>query len=288
MTTTTCKYGFTRAAVNKWLMTHVKVAAFATAALVAPAADAANDLLVAPTRLEFDNRTRSREVILSNIGDKTATYRITLVARRMTDDGTLEEVEIPNDAESQTMDMISYAPRRVVLEPNQPQAIRVAVRKPADLAAGEYRVHMLLRAIPDAAPVVAATAAPAEGFAIQLIPIYGITIPIIVRHGELKATADIRAPHIVREDGLEKIGFELTRSGDRSTYGEIRVIKPGRADPVAMAKGIAVYTEVASRSVVLPTDPAYAGPLAGPATIQYFELEGDVARFVAETRTDLK
>ena len=46
--------------------------------------------------------------------------------------------------------MIVYAPRRVTLAPRQPQSIRIAARAPQGLPDGEYRVHMLFRAIPPA------------------------------------------------------------------------------------------------------------------------------------------
>ena len=54
-------------------------------------AQAAGDLLVAPTRVVLDG-DRGTEVILNNIGSETATYRISLELRRMTPDGRLEEV----------------------------------------------------------------------------------------------------------------------------------------------------------------------------------------------------
>lgn len=289
MTKSTCKHGFTRFTVNKWLMKHAKVAlvALGFAAGAAGPARAANDLLVAPTRLEFTNRTRSAEAILVNIGQKAATYRISLVVRRMTADGRLDEIDAPSADEQRALDMVSFAPRRVVLQPNQPQAIRVAIRKPADLANGEYRVHMMFRAVPDANPAVAASDVPAQGFAIRLIPIYGITIPVIIRDGALAAEASIEAPRIEREGGKDMVAFDLSRTGNRSTYGEVRVLKPGRAEPIIQAKGLAVYTEVARRKVLLPVRDDYTGPLKGPATIQYFEIEGDALRLVSEKKVEL-
>ena len=123
--------------------------ALATAAIAAPAPVLANDLLVAPTRVVLEG-SRGTQVILNNIGTEEATYRISLELRRMTADGGLEEVEIPNETEEAALGMIRYAPRRVVLPPNQPQAIRIGARAPEGLPDGEYRVHMLFRAIPRA------------------------------------------------------------------------------------------------------------------------------------------
>ncbi len=127
--------------------------------LTAPAAHAGvGDLLVAPTRVVL-NGSRGTEVILNNIGDDVATYRVSAELRRMTPEGKLVEVELPNDKEKAAQEMVLYAPRKVTLPPNQPQAIRLSARAPAGLPDGEYRVHMLFRAIPPPPPV----AAPKEG-----------------------------------------------------------------------------------------------------------------------------
>jgi|GEM_PF-6075543 len=95
---------------------------------MAGSAQAAGDLLVAPTRVVLDG-ARGTEVILNNIDSETATYRVSLEVRRMNADGTLDEIEPEKAtaAEAQALSMITYAPRRVELAPNQPQAIRISV-----------------------------------------------------------------------------------------------------------------------------------------------------------------
>lgn len=260
--------------------------ALALIAAAAPAV-AAGDLLVAPTRVVLDG-SRGTEVILNNIGDETATYRISLELRRMTVEGKLEEVAAPSAAEQAALGMIAYAPRRVTLPPGQPQAIRLGVRAPADLPDGEYRVHMLFRAVPDAKPVGAPAAERKGGISIALTPIYGVTIPVIVRRGALSATAAIANPRVVREGGREAISFDLSRQGNRSVYGEVRVLKPGLKDPAVLARGVAVYHEVGTRNVTLAVRPEFAGTLAGPATIQYVEPAEDGGRTIAEAQVVLR
>ena len=127
--------------------------------------------------------------------------------------------------------MILYAPRRVTLPPNQPQSIRMSARAPEGLPDGEYRVHMLFRAIPPPRPAVAPQKV--EGVAFQLTPIYGVTIPVIVRLGNLEAKAGLANVRKVTEDGKPAIALDISRSGDRSTFGEVRVLKAGVADPIA-------------------------------------------------------
>jgi hypothetical protein len=253
----------------------------------APASAGVGDLLVAPTRLVL-NGGRSAEIILNNIGDEPATYRISAEFRRMKADGSLEEVTDPNDAEKTASDMIIFAPRRVTLAPHEPQSIRIAARPPAGLADGEYRVHLLFRAIPPATPVEQPASAPSKGVSFKLIPVYGVTIPVIVRLGNLNVEASISDVHVEQVDGQPEIALELSRSGQRSTFGEVRVMKAGVKDPIASARAVAVYTEIDKRKVLVPLNEAYKGSLAGPVTVQYVETYDDGSKTIAETQAVLR
>jgi len=254
--------------------------------LAATPALAAGDLLVAPTRVVLHG-ARGTEVILNNIGSETATYRISLELRRMTTAGQLDEVSTPSIEEKAALAMIAFAPRRVTLPPYQPQAIRIGIRAPQGLPDGEYRAHMLFRAIPDA-KVATAPKAPASGISIALTPIYGVTIPIIVRRGQLTATAAIANAKLATLDGHQAVSFDLSRSGTRSVYGEVRVLKPGNSKPVVLARGVAVYNEIGRRNVTLPVSSDVKTSIAGPATIQYVELGEDGERTLAEAKVVLR
>src|SRR5918993_46047 len=239
-----------------------------------PARAGIGDLLVAPTRLVLDGR-KGAEVILNNIGDEPATYRISVEFRRMTPDGGLVDVEQPTAEDKLAEEMILYAPRRVTLAPHQPQSVRVSARAPQGLPDGEYRVHLLFRAIPPAHPVTAPPAEPAKGVRFALTPVYGVTIPVIVRFGNLQAKAGIANVRVETREGKPAVALDLSRSGDRSTYGEVRVLKPGVKNPIAIQKAVAVYKEVATRKVSIPVDEAFKGDVRGPVTVQYVETYAD-------------
>ena len=246
--------------------------AAALGAAAAPA-HAAGDLLVAPTRVILDG-SRGTEVVLNNIGSEPATYRISLEIKRMTAVGGLDEIAEENatPAERAALDMIAFSPRRVTLPPNQPQVVRVGVRVPEGTPAGEYRAHMLFRAVPDAVATNAAEAKPAStGVSIALTPIYGITIPVIVRVGDLGAEAAIGDAWVSEGAEGPAFNFDLSRTGDRSVYGDIEVTRPGVAEPLLVARGIAVYPEVAARTVSLRVPDDVAAKLKGPVRIRYSE-----------------
>jgi P pilus assembly chaperone PapD len=259
--------------------------AIGSAAFSAPGG---GDLLVAPTRVVLDGG-RGTEVILNNIGAAPATYRVSLELRRMMADGGFEEITTANanEQEQKALSMISYAPRRVVLAPNQPQSIRIGLRPPVGLPDGEYRAHMLFRAIPESKPVAAA--ADPKGVSISLTPIYGVTIPIIVRRGTLKATAALADVKIIKDDGKPALSLAISRSGTRSTYGRIRVLQAGSSQPVFEVRGVAVYPELKQRTVRLILPPEVAAKLAGEqATVQYMEDAGAGGGVIAELKTVIR
>ncbi len=249
---------------------------------------AAGDLLVAPTRVVLDG-PRGAEVVLNNIGEETATYRVSLELKRMTANGTLEDVN-PEDAtpaEQAMLDMLFYSPRRITLPPNQPQTIRLGVRPPAGLPDGEYRAHLLFRAVRDAVPAVQPVAA-GSGVSIALTPIYGVTIPVIVRQGNLSATAAIANPRIESDGEEHALRFDLSKQGNRSVYGEVIVERPGVAEPLLVARGIALYAELDQRVVTLPLAPEQVEALRGPVRIRYLEDRDAGGASLAEVSSVLR
>ena len=297
--------------------------ALCAAGVAASAQAGVGDLLVAPTRLVLENG-RGTEVVLNNIGTDTANYRISLELRRMDAAGNL--VDVPEasitEHEKTTLSIISYAPRRVTLPPNQPQSIRVGIRPPADLPDGEYRAHMVFRAIPDA---VAATTPITNTLSIKLTPIYGVVIPVIVRRGSLAVKAQISDVHIgvihaspqtfappldslaknatpkprvvvqprhEEEPPVPALSFALSRQGTRSVYGNIRVLRAGLSKPLFEAKGIAVYAEIDHRTVEFPLKPNMTDEqitaLKGPVTVEYREPDDLGSGLIASTQAVLR
>jgi len=275
--------------MNMWTrsMLAASVIAAPFLALSTSAHAGVGDLLVAPTRIVLDGR-KGGEIILNNIGDEPATYRVSVEFRRMTKDGDLVDVTTPSATDKAAEDMIVYAPRKVTLAPHEPQAIRIAARPPQGLPDGEYRVHMLFRAIPPATPVVQSDAEKPKGVQFKLTPIYGVTIPLIIRLGNLQASAGITNVQLEKKGDAEAVGLDLTRTGSRSTFGEVRVMKAGFKDPIAVQKGVAVYTEVGQRHVSILVPEASRTAAAGAVTVEYLETYDDGTHLLAQTDAVLR
>ena len=205
----------------------------------------------------------------------------------MMPDGSIEEVAKSSPGYTSARDMILCATKPITLPPNQQQSMRIMARAPKGLQAAEYQVHMLFRAVPPPRP-----AAPApgqvKGIAFEIRPIYGVAIPVIVRLGNLEAKAGIANVQLTSDKGKPAVGFDLSRQGSRSTFGEVRVLKAGIAEPIALQRGVAVYTELGQRKVVVPLDEQYAAQARGPVTVQYLESTETGPQTIAETRAVLR
>lgn len=125
-------------------------------------------LAVAPTRLAIDPDERGAELRLQNRSETDATYRISVT-----------QVE-PGPDGHQADDMIRFSPRQVTVPGNGTQMVRVAVRRPADLPAGEYAARIRFEAVPTGNPTQAFEATDDDSIAIELEAIYALTLSVVI------------------------------------------------------------------------------------------------------------
>lgn len=217
------------------------------------AGPAAADLLVYPTRLVFEGNERAAQLDLHNNGTESATYRITLVNRRMNETGGFVEVDKPQPGELFADTMIRFSPRQVVLSPGTTQTVRMAIRRPADLAEGEYRSHLRFERLPDAQGANSVEAITKRGeLGVRLRVLVGVTVPVIVRQGKTSAQASLSGLELLRgtSERAPTIAFVLNRGGNRSVYGDLGatfIPQGGKEQQVGKAAGLAVYTPNALR-----------------------------------------
>ena len=251
---------------------------------------AAGELLISPTRVVFEERTRTATLSLVNAGDENTTYRIGFVQRRMAEDGSFSDIKTPRAGELFADRMIRFSPRQVILKPGQAQVVRLMLRKPPKLADGEYRSHLLFRAIPKAETTSLSRQNANEGaISIQLTPIMGISVPIIVRHGKRDVTASIEQLRFYKD--TSNVLFEIHRKGNNSLYGNITVsfINPkGESIILKKINGLAVYTPNEKRRFNVPfIAPAGIELNMGHLLVQYHAHADAGGRLISENKIAL-
>lgn len=214
--------------------------------------NAQGNLLITPRRVVFEGSKRSVDLNLANTGVDTATYAISLIQIRMTKEGGFETITEPDPEQRFADKYIRFFPRSVTLGPNEAQVVKVQVSKSNELTAGEYRSHFYFRAVPKAKPLGEEDVArDTTSISVQLIPVFGITIPVLIRIGESTAQVSLADLELnIDNDSKPRLKMVFRRTGNMSVYGDLaidHISQQGKITRVGIANGLAVYTPNQSR-----------------------------------------
>jgi hypothetical protein len=236
------------------------------------------DLNISPKRIVEEPAGRTATAYIFNRGTVPATYSISLVDRLMTADGQIRSTdELAKAAGGPELfgklrsaaSMILYTPRRVTLAPGESQTVRLRILRPGNLAAGEYRTHLTVTAVPPENLGLTAEEAAAPGageLAVKVVSLFSLSIPVIVRQGPTDVRAAIEAPKLgsrmvetapgaTTQSRQDFVSLDLVRQGASSLYGDIEIRpvvagKPGAV--IGGVRGVAVYPEIDRRSISAP------------------------------------
>jgi len=253
------------------------------------------DLMVHPARIVFDKNQRAAQLDLINSGAETATYRISIVNRRMGENGEFTVIDSPAPGEQFAGELLRYSPRQVVLAPGVGQVVRLSLRKPADLPAGEYRSRLIFEKIAASkgATSIETQAAPPGEISVQLTMLAGLSIPVIVRHGETAANVTLAGLELLKPMAGQAatLAFVMQRSGNRSVYGDIAATftpQGGATQEVGKVGGVAVYTPNPLRRVKLALQPPAGLALArGTLRVTFRERPDAGGKLLAEAAIEL-
>ncbi len=205
------------------------------------------NLMIYPRRVVFEGSAKSQEITLANTGNDTAKYVVSIVQMRMKEDGSYQDITVPDSGQLFADKYLRFYPRTVTILPKKSQIVKMQFVKSANMLPAEYRSHIYFRAIPKSKPLgekeVAKDSTPVSA---KLTPVFGITIPVIIRVGE--STAQVKLTDMLVEkvkDTVSRFKVTFNRSGNFSVYGDLTVtyITPlGKETKVASVKGIGVYT----------------------------------------------
>jgi P pilus assembly chaperone PapD len=227
-------------------MRHIHYLIFIT--LLSPLLSSAQgNLLITPMRVVFEGQRKIQELNLANTGRDTARYLISLIEIRMNSNGTFEKISEPDSGQLFASKFLRLFPRSVTLPPGEAQLVKVQLTKTGQLQEGEYRSHIYFRAVPDTR-VQGEPAKPRDSSSISvtLTPVFGISIPVIIRTGPPALQVSVTDVSIETPDNVPpRLDMVLRRSGNHSVYGDIsidHVSEKGKITTVGSVKGIAVYT----------------------------------------------
>ena len=237
--------------------------------------------MIYPKRIIFENLKRAQELSLLNNGKDTARYVISVVQISMKADGSFQTITEPDSGQNFADKNFRFFPRAVVLAPNESQTVKVQLIRTNELTTGEYRSHLYFRAQKEQKPLGQEIAdKKPTSIAISIVPVFGVSIPVIFRIGESTTKVEImeKAVKLVKNE-KPTLNIKINRTGNRSVYGDISVehISPsGKQTKVGLIKGVAIYTPTPSRDFQIPLDGSKGITFnSGKLHISYFEPTGD-------------
>jgi P pilus assembly chaperone PapD len=251
------------------------------------------DLLITPRRVVFEGNKRVEELNLSNTGRDTATYNVSFIQYRMTEDGSFEEISTPDPGQNFADKNLRFFPRSVTLAPGEAQTVRMQLIGKERLAPGEYRSHVYFRSVPkEVALGLDDSNADTTALSIRIIPIFGITIPIIIRIGDYSTKVELSDLSFTKiNDSTNVVNVTLNRFGNMSTYGDLRVThvaQDGKSTLVGAVNGLAVYTPNSKRRFQLVLDNSLGLDLTkGSLKIEYLSQNDRVTQKLAELNLNL-
>ncbi len=253
---------------------------------------AQGDLLIFPKRVVFDGKKKVEKLLLSNIGGDTSTYNISFIQRRMTESGKLEPINEPDSGQRFATSYLRVFPRMVTLAPSETQIVKVQVSRTGTIEDGEYRSHLLFMPEKETSPLGQENKdADTTKVTVKLEPVFGISIPTIIRKGTPNTFVSIsNLEYTLEDDSQHFLSFRIHRSGNMSTYGDIvihYISDDNTSYEIGKASGLAVYTPGTVREVKMQLKkPADADFNTGKFRIRYTEHKGEEVIAEAEQRND--
>lgn len=237
-----------------------------------------SDLLITPFRVVFENGKNMEELTVANTGKDTARYTISFLQYKMLSTGKLEKIDQPEDSILFADKYLRVFPKTITLAPNEAQMVRLQLKTPPDLSRGEYRSHLYFRSIVNEKPDMG-TQTDSTGIGFKLVPVYGITIPVIIRVGESTVKANAANIVINEANGVKQLTCQINRDGNISTFGQLEIehtSETGVKTLVGKVNGVAVYTPVHSRELSIPLNiPDTLDITKGSIALKYFsKVEG--------------
>lgn len=251
--------------------------------ILAPIQQAYADLLISPTRVAFDERSRSETVTLINSGEQTRSYRIEWRQMAALPQGGYRELtEQEKKRYAGLEQLVRVSPKQVTLAPGERQTVKLLLRSSGNLTAGEYRSHLVFSALP-----IPGEVKPSQGASITLNVLMSYSIPVLYRIGAVKVAPKIDDISLVtkRENNVTYIKVSLSHQDAYSTHGRLVAFwtpTGGKTRQVGILNNYNFYPETPTAQVQFPWDKFRLEP--GSLEVR-FEGQSEYSGLLLSSRT---
>lgn len=221
---------------------------------------------IVPRKIIIENRERSGELTILNLTNQQSTFRMDLISFSQNENGIYTELESPLNPAFDPSTIVRFSPRQFTLPPGGRQKVRLSLRKPANLPDGEYRFHIKALSIAQPDPNLPS--------GVYMHANIGVTIPVVVRHGNTETRATLSDVKLVAPAKTERnrpeLHLTINREGTESTIGTLEVFWQANGQKerkIGNMGNTNVFTEINQRFVEIPLTEMPTG--TGKITVRY-------------------
>ncbi len=248
----------------------------------------AHALMVSPGYLLFEGKDKNDKITVTNTGPTAKEYKISFVNYSQNKDGTFTTVTQESANNKFAEPLLFFGPKRLNLKPGESQTIRIQSQhyKPKYVS-GEYRSHLLIQEQEPTLAVGQKKNESGEAVSFKIKALYGVTIPVVVRKGNLAASTQmvsVKYKEIVKNNAkVPGVFVSLKRTGSQSDRGDI-IIYDGDKE-VGKLVNISTYLTITDREVFVPLVEVVKQKDSGTPLFQS-KLKGKTLRVVYTSKTD--
>jgi hypothetical protein len=213
---------------------------------------------VLPRKIVLDDKVRSADVTIMNLGEKTGTVRMELISYSQDGTGTYKILDAPLNPLFDPQKVVRFSPRQFTLPPGGRQKIRLSIQRPADLPDGEYRFHVKATSY-DSQESLEGKPVPTKGKSIGVAMNIAVAIPVVVRKGALTTGAKMENISLLaaseNEYNKPALKFDILRTGQAGTMGVVTAFWDAAGqEPVEIGRvsNVNIFSEVPKRTMILP------------------------------------
>jgi hypothetical protein len=249
----------------------------------------AQGFLLSTYKVVLEGNRLREDLTIANTGNDTAVYALSMSNYRMTETG---EMSIPDKTDTlfNADKYLKFFPRRVSLAPHQSQIIRLQARRTAGMQEGEYRTYLNFQADKKKGEDAdfgseQKEQADSAGFSVNVKTVLVMSIPVVVRIGNLSAEATLSDAGLKQlSDTTHQLVLTINRTGNKSVSGKLTVqFVPdnGKTIDIGKAEGVTVYTEIPKRVYTLTLQTKGIKLKAGKLMIRYTGMEAEKEKLFA-------
>lgn len=225
---------------------------------------------IIPQKIIMEGRDRSGEFTILNLSNTKGTFRIELINYSQNEKGIYTELKAPLSTAFDPSKIVRFTPRQFTLEANGRQKVRLSLRKPGDLAEGEYRFHVKALRFATDKDIKESS----KDNSVKMLMNTAVVIPVVVRHGQTEGSAKLENATLIEPSKTERnrpeLRVDVLRDGNQSAVGKLEVFwSPSTSAPrkIGTIKNANVFTEINKRQFTIPLSEYPQG--AGSVIVRY-------------------